>query len=105
MAENKQSEKESIQQMSGLVCPELNNKRLRNKKKQMKPGQNHMKQKIRPIPLHLQESVGKELQKLIKAGPFENVNNVDEDCCVSPVVITVKKRQIGELSTEQRKLK
>ena len=56
----------------------------------MKPGHYPVKQKTRPIPLHLQEDVGRELEKLIEAGPLEKINNVDEDCFVSPVVITVK---------------
>ena len=61
---------------------------------QLKPGHYPVKQKARPIPLHLQE-VGKELEKLIKTGDLEKVKQVDEDCFVSPVVIAVK-RQIGE---------
>ena len=32
---------------------------------QLKPGHYPVKQKARPIPLHLQEEVGKELEKLI----------------------------------------
>ena len=44
-----------------------------------------MKQKARPIPLHLQvqEEVGKEFEKLIKTGYQENVKHVDENCCFS----------------------
>ena len=58
---------------------------------QLKPGHYPVKQKARPIPLHLQEEVGKDLEKLIKTGHLEKVRHVDEDCFVSPVVITVKK--------------
>ena len=57
---------------------------------QLKPGLYLVKQKARPIPLHLQEDLGQELEKLIKAGHLAKVNNVDEDFFVSPVVITVK---------------
>ena len=35
---------------------------------QLKPGHNQVKQKARPIPLHLQEDVGREMEKLIKTG-------------------------------------
>ena len=56
---------------------------------QSKPGHYPVKQKARPIPLHLQEAVGKELEKLIKTGHLEKVKLVDEDCIVSPVEITV----------------
>ena len=44
----------------------------------LKPGHYPLKQKARPIPLHLQEDVGRELEKLIKAGHLEKINNVDE---------------------------
>ena len=57
---------------------------------QLKPGHYLVKQKARPIPLHLQEAVGKEIEKLTKSGHLERVKQVDEDCFVSPVVITVK---------------
>ena len=57
---------------------------------QLKPGQYPVKQKARPIPLHLQEAVGKEIKKLTKSGHLEKVKDLDEDCFISPVVITVK---------------
>ena len=51
-----------------------------------KPGHYPVKQKARPIPLYLQEEVGRELEKLIRAGYLEKINNVDENCFISPVV-------------------
>ena len=54
---------------------------------QLKPGHYPVKQKSRPVPLHLQEDVGSELEKLIRTGHLEKINDVDE---VSPVLITVK---------------
>ena len=45
---------------------------------QLKPGRYSVKQKARPVPLHLQEDVGRELQKLIKSGYQEKINDVDE---------------------------
>ena len=51
---------------------------------QLNPGQFLMKQKARPVPLHLHEDVGRELEKLIKSGHLEKIKDVDEDCFVSP---------------------
>ena len=49
-----------------------------------------IKQKARPVPLHLLEDDGRELEKLIKYGNLETINDGDEDCFVSPVLIIVK---------------
>ena len=64
-----------------------------------------MKQKAKPIPQHLQEDVRRELEKLIKAGHLEKVNNVDEDCFVTPVVITVKNDKLVKDSTRLPEIK
>ena len=56
---------------------------------QLKPRHYPVKQKARPGPLYLQENVGKESEKLIRTGHLEKIDDVDEDCSVSPVVITV----------------
>ena len=64
-----------------------------------------MKQKARPILLHLQEDVGKELERLIKTGHLEKVKHVDEDCFVSPVVITVKNDKSVKSRTGLKKIK
>ena len=71
---------------------------------QLKPGHYPVKQKARPIPLHLQEDVGKELERLIKTGQLEKVKHVDEDCFVSPVVITVKNDKSVKIALDSRKL-
>ena len=71
---------------------------------QLKPGHYPVKQKARPIPLHLQEEVGKELEKLIKTGHLEKVKLVDEDCFVSPVVIAVKNDKSIKIALDSRKL-
>ena len=63
-----------------------------------------MKQKARPIPLELQEEVGKELDKLIKTRPLEKMKHIDEDCFVSPVVITVKNDKSIKIAIDSRKL-
>ena len=62
-----------------------------------------MKQKPRPIPLHLQEDVGRELETLIEAGHLEKVNNVDEECFVLPVMITVKNDKSVKIALDSRK--
>ena len=71
---------------------------------QIKPGHYPVKQKARPIPLHLQEDVGKEQERLIKTGHLEKVKHVDEDCFVSPVVITVKNDKSVKIALDSRKL-
>ena len=71
---------------------------------QLKPGHYPIKQKARPIPLHLQEAVGKEIEKLTKSGHLERVKQVDEDCFVSPVVIIVKKDKSVKIALDSRKL-
>ena len=71
---------------------------------QLKPRHYPVKQKARPIPLHLQEEVGKELEKLIKTEHLEKVKHVDEDCFVSPVVITIKNDKSVKIALDSRKL-
>ena len=71
---------------------------------QLKPGHHLVKQKARPVPLHLQEDVGKELEKLIRTGHLEKINDVDEDCFVSPVVITIKGDKSVKIALDSRKL-
>ena len=71
---------------------------------QLKPGHHPVKQKARPVPLHLQEDVGKELEKLIRTGHLEKINDVDEDCFVSPVVITIKSDKSVKIALDSRKL-
>ena len=48
---------------------------------QLKPGHYSVKQNARPVPLHLQDDVGRELEKLIKTEHLEKINDVDEDFC------------------------
>ena len=71
---------------------------------QLKPGHYPVKQKAKPVPLHLQEDVGKELEKLIRTGHLEKINDVDEDCFVSPVVITIKSDKSVKIALDSRKL-
>ena len=104
LAENNQSEKERIINK----FPDLfeNNETIKDTeiKIQLKPGHFPVKQKARPVPLHLQEDVGRELQKLIKSGHLEKIKDVDEDCFVSPVVITVKSDKSVKIALDAPKL-
>ena len=45
-----------------------------------------------------------ELKKLIRTGHLEKINDVDEDCFVSPVVITVKSDKSVKIALDSRKL-
>ena len=71
---------------------------------QLKQGHNPIKQKTRPVPLHLQEDVGKELDKLNRTGHLEKIIDVDENCFVSPVVITRKSDKSVKIALDSRKL-
>ena len=71
---------------------------------QLVRGHYPVKQKPRPIPLHLQEDVGREIQKPNKAGHLEKINNVDEDCFLSPVMITVKNDKLVNTALDSLKL-
>ena len=70
---------------------------------QLEPG-HPIKQKARPVPLQLQEDVGRELEKLIKSGHLEKINDVDEDCFKSTVVINVKSDKTVKIALDSRKL-
>ena len=102
--ENNQSEKKPvIEKFSDLF---KNNTTIKDAEIniQLKPGHYPVKQKARPIPLNLQEKVGKEPENLMKTGHLEKVKHVDEDCFVSPVVITVKNDKSVKIALDSRKL-
>ena len=64
---------------------------------QIKPGCYPIQQKARPKPYHLQNDLKNELDRLIKSGHLEKIETIEEDCFVSPVVITVKKIKRSKL--------
>ena len=71
---------------------------------QLKEDARLIQQKGRPIPIHLQQSVEKEINKLTKQGHIEKANEIDENCFVSPAVITVKKDKPEKIALDSRKL-
>ena len=58
---------------------------------QLKDDAKLIQQNGRSKPIHLQQSVGKKINKLMEQGHIEKANNFDENCFVSPAAITVKK--------------
>ena len=70
---------------------------------QLKEDAKLIQQKGRPKPIHLQQSVGKEIEKLMKQRHIEKANNIDENCFVSPAVITVKKHESIKTALDSRK--
>ena len=70
----------------------------------LKPGVKPIQQKARPIPLHLQEAVEKEIKRLIDTGHIEKLEEVPEDTFISPAVITVKKDKSVKIALDSRKL-
>ena len=104
LAENNQSEREKVFTKFPDLFENNETKKDTEIKIQLKPGHQPIKQKARPVPLHLQKDVERELERLIKSGHLEKVNNVDEDCFVSPVVITVKSDKSVKISLDSRKL-
>ena len=71
---------------------------------QLKENAKLIQQKGRPIPIHLQQSVKNELEKLKSQGHIEKANNIDENCFVSPAVITIKKDKSEKIALDSRKL-
>ena len=103
LTENNQSEK--VRMFEKVRDLFENNETIKDteKKIQLKPGHYPVKQKAKPVPLHLQEEVGKKLEKLISTGHLEKTNDVDEDCFVSPVVITIKSDKLVKIALDSRK--
>ena len=70
---------------------------------QPKDGVKLIQQKSRPIPIHLQPAVEKEIEKLKRQRHIERANNIDENCFVSPAVITIKKDKSVKIVLDSRK--
>ena len=63
---------------------------IKNNKIKFQPklGQYPVEQNARTVPIHLQDEVGRKQEKILQTGYLEKMNDNDEDCFVSPVVIT-----------------
>ena len=71
---------------------------------ELKPGAKIIQQKGRPIPIHLQDDVEKEINRLIQSGHLQKAKEIDETCFVSPAVITVKRDKSIKIALDSRKL-
>ena len=103
LAETNQSEREKV--FNKFTDLFENNETIKDTEinVQLKPGHYPVKQKARPVTLHLLH-LGRQLEKLIKTGHLEQINDVDEDCFVSPVVITVKNDKTVKIALDSLKL-
>ena len=70
----------------------------------LKPNTQIIQQKARPIPIHLQQSVGNELKRIIKLGHIEKAKDLKNDSFISPVFMTVKKDRSIKIAIDSRKL-
>ena len=70
----------------------------------IKPGCYPIQQKVELIPYHLQEDLKNELNRLRKSGHLERLETIEEDCFVSPVVITVKIDKPVKITLDAQKL-
>ena len=111
--EKPNSKIQNIQEDPDIAGPKKNIKKLFHANKtvkgievdiQLKPNAKLIQQKGRPIPIHLQPAVGKEIEKLTKNGHIEKAIDIDENCFVSPAAITVKKDKTIKIALDSRKL-
>ena len=68
---------------------------------QLKKDAKPIQQKGRPVPIHFQKRVRRELEKLIKSGHLEKADETTENCFTSPAVITIKKDKSSKLRWTQ----
>ena len=87
LAEYRQSEREKVFNRYPDLFEIIKTKKDTDINIQLKPRHNPVKQNARPVRLHLQKDVRRELENLINP---EFGKNVDEICFVSPMVKTVK---------------
>ena len=71
---------------------------------QLKKDAKPIQQKGRPVPIHFQKIVKKELEKLIEKGHLEKADKTTENSFVSPAVITIKKDKSVKIALDSRKL-
>ena len=68
----------------------------------LKEGAQIIQQKMRLIPIYLQDQVARELKRLMENGYLERATEITDDCFVSPAVITVKKDKSIKIALNSR---
>ena len=71
---------------------------------QLKKDTKPIQQNRRQVPIHFQNSVRRELEKLIEKGHLEQADKTTENCFISPAVITIQKNKSLKLSLDSRTL-
>ena len=69
-----------------------------------KPDAKIKQQKGRPMPIHLQPAVGKEIEKLNENGHIERATIINENCFVRPAIITVRTDKTVSIALDSQKL-
>ena len=70
----------------------------------MNPEHYLSKQKATPGSIYLQDDVGRELEKLVRMGHLEKINDSHDDRFVFRVVITVESEKSVKLALDPQKL-
>ena len=71
---------------------------------QLKEDARSIRQKGKPVPINSQQSVEREIEKLMKQSHIEEANITDESCFVSAAVITVKNDKSVKIALDSQKL-
>ena len=61
-----------------------------------------IQEKIRRIPIHIQDKIQAELDKLLAEGHIEKLDKCTSDCFIAPIVITVKKDNSIKLALDAK---
>ena len=61
-----------------------------------------IQEKGRRIPLHIQDKIGKEIEKLLTEGHITKLDKCTSDCFIAPIVITVKKDDSIKLAMDAK---
>ena len=61
-----------------------------------------LQEKGRRIPIHIQEKVHEEMEKLLKEGHIKRLDKCTSDCFIAPIVITVKKDDSLKLALDAK---
>ena len=72
--------------------------------RQLKSGELLIKQKARHRPYQLQSYVEKEINKLVQSEHLEKMQNIEEHCLVSAVILTMKKSKVEKIALGSRKV-